>query len=435
MYQSPSPTFRVASRPVPEARMWMVEGFAGTIQPWWHHVSAYHEDRRQYRTAVPLMRWHEENERHLIDRRPVATVGVVWSQENVDFFGREAPEERVMMPYWGVVQALVRARIPYLPIHADHIARDAADLAVLILPNVGALSDAQCAAVSRFVGNGGGLLATGQTGLYDEHGDRRADFALSDLFAAHTTGEHRGALAISSPSWDAYAQHTYLRIKPERRALVDGPLTGDEPAPELRRHVMLTGFEETDILPFGGRLESVVVDHDAETPLTYIPAFPIYPPETAWMREMDSHEPALVLNDREGQGRVAYLPASLDHAFAKHNLPDHGTLLANLVLWVADGRIPLSVVGAGLIDCHLYAQSGRLVLHLVNLSHPGTWRSPLHELIPVGPFEVAVQLPSDVAGQRAECLVSDQTVPVTVDKGWARFDIARILDHEVVVVS
>ncbi len=53
MYQSPSPTFRVASRPEPEARMWMVEGFAGGIQPWWHHIGAYHEDRRQYQKRNP----------------------------------------------------------------------------------------------------------------------------------------------------------------------------------------------------------------------------------------------------------------------------------------------------------------------------------------------------------------------------------------------
>ena len=41
-------TFRVASKPAAEARMWMIAGIAGGIQPWWHHVGAYHEDRRMY---------------------------------------------------------------------------------------------------------------------------------------------------------------------------------------------------------------------------------------------------------------------------------------------------------------------------------------------------------------------------------------------------
>ena len=51
-YQAGTPTFRVAAKPAAEARMWMLEGFAGGIQPWWHFISAYHEDRRQYRTRA-----------------------------------------------------------------------------------------------------------------------------------------------------------------------------------------------------------------------------------------------------------------------------------------------------------------------------------------------------------------------------------------------
>jgi hypothetical protein len=62
MYQAGRPTFRKASKPEPEARLWMLEGFAGTLQPWWHYVGAYQEDRRQYRTAEPINRWHEAHQ-------------------------------------------------------------------------------------------------------------------------------------------------------------------------------------------------------------------------------------------------------------------------------------------------------------------------------------------------------------------------------------
>src|SRR5919202_391451 len=162
MYQAGRPTFRVASKPEPEARLWVLEGFAGTIQPWWHHIGAYHEDRRQYRTAESLFRWHEEHEQYLVDRRPVAPVGIVWTRENVDFYGRDAAEERVQLPHVGVREALIRARIPFLPIHADHVDRAGDELMLLVLPNLGALSDAQCAGIRRFVGRGGGLVATGR---------------------------------------------------------------------------------------------------------------------------------------------------------------------------------------------------------------------------------------------------------------------------------
>ncbi len=95
MYQSGPGYYRVASKPAAEARMWMIAGIAGGIQPWWHHVAAYHEDRRMYRTAEPVMRWWKAHEAVLTDRTPIANVGVVWSQRNTDFFGRDDAPERV----------------------------------------------------------------------------------------------------------------------------------------------------------------------------------------------------------------------------------------------------------------------------------------------------------------------------------------------------
>jgi hypothetical protein len=423
MYQAGQNSFRVASKPAAEARMWMIAGFAGGIQPWWHHVGAYHEDRRMYRTAEPLMRWYKENERYLVSRQPRAAVGLVWSQRNTDYFGRDDADELVEAPYRGFMQALIRARIPYLPVHADHIERDSANLAALILPNLGAMSDAQCAAVRRFVEKGGGLLASGASSLYDEQGESRGDFALAELFGAHA-----GSRVDAASS--ARARHTYLRLHPELRARVWGPKAGDEPPPAGERHPVLKGFDETDIIPYGGVLEPSRTDPEAAVPLTFVPEFPIYPPETAWMREPKTAIPGLVL-----KGRAAYLAADLDRRFAHENLPDHGDLLANVVRWLAGDRIPLSVEGRGLIDFNLYTQPGRLILHAVNLTSAATWRAPIHELIPIGPLSVKVRLPEGVRARGARMLVAGGSAKPKVAGGWASFTIESVLDHEVAVIG
>jgi hypothetical protein len=432
-YQAGQPTFRLASKPEPEVRMWAVEGFAGGIQPWWHHIGAYHEDRRQYRVAEPIFRWHEANEPYLVNRRPVATVGLVWTQRNVDFYGRDAAQERVALPHAGLAQALVRARIPYLPVHADHVERDGGELAALVLPNVGALSDEQCAGIRRFVEGGGGLVATGETSRYDAWGDARDDFGLADLFGCHATGQHHGSSGAADPSWERWAQHSYLRLAPARRAEVYGPRGGDEPPAVGERHPVLRGFDDTDLLPFGGRLEVVRADPAALVPLTFVPPFPIYPPETAWMRVPGTALPGLVLNESRG-GRVAYLPADLDRCLARDNLPDHAALLANAVRWATGDRLPLRVEGPGLLDCHLYEQPGRLILHLVNLSGAGTWRAPIHELLPVGPVAVELPLRGGASGRSVRLLVAGGEVAGRVADGRVRFELPRIVDHEVAVV-
>ncbi|MBI4875400.1 MAG: beta-galactosidase [Acidobacteria bacterium] len=430
MYQAGHISFRVASKPAAEARMWMIAGFAGGIQPWWHHVGAYHEDRRMYRTAEPLMNWFKANQQYLANRRPVAAVGLVWSQRNVDYYCRGDSGELVEAPYRGFMQALVRARIPYIPVHADHIARDGANLSVLALPNLAAMSDAQCAAVRRFAGRGGGIVATGVTSLYNEWGESRGDFALADLFGAHTTGKGLGTAEAPERRWAAQSQHSYLRLSPELRARVWGPKAGDEPPAAGQRHPVLGGFEETDILPYGGLVEALRTDPGAVVPLTFIPQFPIYPPETAWMRQPKTDIPALVL-----KGRVAYLPADIDRRFGRDNLPDHGNLIANLVRWAAGDRIPLAIEGRGLVDCNLYTQPSRVILHLVNLTSAGTWRAPVDELIPIGPLAVKVRLPEGVRGRRVRLLVAGAAAAAKLGGGWVSFGVKSVLDHEVIVIE
>ncbi len=412
LYQAGRPTFRLSAKPPNESRMWMIAGIAGGIQPWWHHIGAWHEDRRAYHTAEPIFRWHEDHEQYLINRQPVASIGVVWSQRNTDYYGRDEAAELVDAPYRGIMQALIRARLPYLPVHADHIERDGARFSALVLPNVAALSDAQCEAIKRFAANGGGLFATGAASLYNEWGDRRPDFALADLFGAHAPAQDFGRnIAMRTTA------HTYLRLPNGRE-----------------RHPVLRGFEETDILPFGGMLTAMTTEPEVTIPLTFVPSFPIYPPETSWMRTPKTDIPGLVLSTR-GSARVAYMPADIDRRFGRDNLPDHGNLLANICRWVAADRIPLDLRGPGLIDCHLYRQPGRLILHLVNLTNEGTWRAPLDELIPVGPLDIRVKLPDDVKGRGAQFLVSRNKPALAIKQGWANIEVKSVLDHEAVVIS
>ena len=58
-------------------------------------------------------------------------------------------DELVDLPWRGWTNALVRARIPYLPVHADNITRDADQLSVLILPNFASLTATQIEAVKN----------------------------------------------------------------------------------------------------------------------------------------------------------------------------------------------------------------------------------------------------------------------------------------------
>jgi hypothetical protein len=418
MYQAGRPTFRKSSRPEPEARLWMLEGLAGGLQPWWHHVGAQQEDRRQFLIAEPVYKWHEAHEEYLVNREPIASVGLVWSQENLDFYGRDRGSELVELPWRGWTQALVRERIPYLAVHAEDIEAAGSRFSVLILPNVAALSDSQAAKLRRFVERGGALIATGRSGLYDEWGQPRQDFALADLVGCHYVslgreGERPRELRTET-------LHSYLRIGPP----------GHQP-----RHPILHGFDDTEILPFGGWLGDVIASEKAEVLLTYVPSFPVYPPETSWMREPRTNIPGLLVNQTSEGGRVAFMIADMDRRFAADGLPDHGRLLANLVQWASGGQLPLRVEGPGLIDCRLYRQGNRLILHLVNLSSSGAGRGPVDEWIPVGPIKISVAPLPGRRPRRVQPLVGRSKLSFSFEGGKAEVTLPLLLDHEVLVIT
>lgn len=410
--------FRLAAKPPAEVRMWAVEGFSGGVQPWWHVVGAQQEDRRMLETAVPLWQWHRDHEEFLVNRRPVATVGLLWSQRNMDFFGRDDGGPLVDEPWNGWMQALVRGRIPYVPVHVDDIAEQVAELGLklLILPNLAALSDPQVAAIRKFVATGGSLVATGLSSLCNEWGDVRPDFALADLFGARLPAGHGWRDETKRTAWAKNWTQTYLRLPTETTAA---------------RHEILQEFTGTDILACGGALEALEVSSGATVPLSFVPAVPVMPVEAVWMREPKTTIPGLVLNEHASGGRTAYLPADLDRRFARENLPDHGDLLASIVRWAVRGDVPVRVEGAGLIDCHLYRQPGRMVLHLVNLTSAGTWRTPVHELIPVGPLKISVR----ATATSIRSLVSGRLLDVTNAGGWATFTVPPISDHDVLVTG
>ena len=64
-------------------------------------------------------------------------------------------------------QALIQGHIPFRLIFDEHLA-DLSAHSVVVLPDSECLSDAQIASVRRFVERGGGLVAIGRSGLYDE---------------------------------------------------------------------------------------------------------------------------------------------------------------------------------------------------------------------------------------------------------------------------
>lgn len=432
-YQNAEPFFRHASMPEAEVRLWSAAGFAGGIQPWWHHIGAQHDDRRQYRTAEPIFRWHEANEAVLVNREPVADVGIVWSQANHDFHGAADAVQKTLNPYRGAVRAMDEAGLTFVPVHASRIAE--ADVGVLVLPNLAAMSDAEIAAVEAFAAAGGSVVATSLTSRCDGEGDDRAGLALGALFGLTDTGARFGATETPDPNHEISPRHSYLRLLPELRAAAYGPVDTDAPAAEGSRHPILAGLDGADTIPFGGYMPVMRAAEGTEVLATFVPDFPIYPPETSWMRTPRTEIPAITVRRGAGGGTLVWVVADLDRCFEREGHAEHGLILANAVRHALGEKRKVSVAGGdGFVMVNVYRQGERRIVHLNNTLVTAPIPGRQHRLIGLGPVEVRLAAP-DGTGYAARARVAEADLAVTHDGEFISFEVPLVRDQELVVIE
>ncbi len=119
--------------------------------------------------------FYRQNRNLYVGADDAGTVAVLRSYPSITYHNARAQLSAVL-----VEQALIQGRIPFDLVFDQHL-NDLSKYRVLILPDSECLSDEQLALIRRFVADGGGLLATGQAGLYDKWRQLRIEPGLRGL--------------------------------------------------------------------------------------------------------------------------------------------------------------------------------------------------------------------------------------------------------------
>jgi hypothetical protein len=117
-----------------------------------------------------------------------------------------------------------------------------------------------------------------------------------------------------------------------------------------------------------------------------------------------------------GKCHVVSLPMGIDRAFreALSNYP--GTVLRNAVVWAAGGPAALQAAGDGLLDVALWGLAGPVTAHLVNLTNPMAMTGPYHQIFPVRPFRVQIDLAEGARVKAARLLVVNHAAPMRTSR-------------------
>jgi hypothetical protein len=394
-----------------EIRMWVADGMAQGLRPWFVKFNAKPIDKRWMPVVKEIFEWHYANEKHLKNLRPLARVGLVYSQQSAWFYGGDEAREKIDEPALGFYEALVEARIPFEMVHdrcldAEHLA----PFRTLILPNIAALSGDQCVSLRGFVERGGGLVATYETSLYDEWVVQRKDFGLASLFGASYAGKAENNMLNS-----------YLSLE-------------QDPSTNFT-HPLLRGFADSGrIINAVNQVDVTSSDAGQFTPLRIVTSYPDLPMESVFTRPGNTHRPGVYLQ-QIGSGRVIYFPGDIDRTFWQVLSTDHGKLLRNAVEWATNEAPPVTVEGKGVLDVALWEQKSSMTLHLVNLTNPMMMKGPVREIIPVAGQRISLQIPAGRRVSRVHLLVAARDAPYRTERDALFLETPPIGLHEVVAVD
>ncbi len=394
-----------------EIRMWAADGMAQGLRPWFIKFNAKLIDRRWLPVVEEIFQWQYANEKYFRNVRPVARVGLVYSQQSAWFYGGEDARQKIDEPALGIYKALIEARIPFEMVNdrcldAEHLS----SFRTLILPNIAALSDSQCASLRGFVEQGGGLVATYETSLYDEWGVRRTDFGLGDMFGASFAGKVQENMLNS-----------YLNLEKD-------PASG-------AYHPLLSGFEDSGrIINAVNQVDVTPVDRDGFTPLRIVPSYPDLPMESVFTRPGGTQKPGVFLR-QVGNGRVVYFPGDIDRTFWQVLSTDHGKLLRNAVEWATNEAPPVTVLGKGVLDVAVWEHKDFMTIHLVNLTNPMMLKGPVREIIPISRQQISLRVPNGRRVSRVHLLTAARDVPFHVERDRLFVVVPSIQLHEVVAVD
>ncbi|MCC8099282.1 MAG: hypothetical protein LIO78_04335 [Clostridiales bacterium] len=245
-------------------RQWQNLANAGSTSLYIMGTLGNHADRSCLEASKPAFQFHAAHEALYRNLSSAARVLVV----HKGLLARSDPEVN------GWIRALTAGHIPFDEVKLSDLTVELlAEKEVVVLPDAKMLGDSQAALLDGFVQGGGTLVATGETGLYTQTYQPRAEQALRCI----------GMKRVGEKQHDHASAVFY--------AAGDSRFPACQSAPQIA---------------FGTDYLLAEYEEGAETLLPMIPEHPFGPPERCYYTEL-SDEPGVVVHPY-GAGKAVYLP-------------------------------------------------------------------------------------------------------------------------------
>ena len=350
--------------------------------------------------------------RDYFGHKAIQEVGLYYSSRSRDWYGR-TDSERYMAAFSGAHKALVQAHVAFGMVMDENATLERLlEFSVIYVPNAAILTTKEITNFSEYVKQGGNLLVTGLTGVYDRNGNLQDHCSLAGL-----AGVRLVRCQMEFP--DNYVRlPSSLRNGPGRFLTRDIPL--DWP---ILTWAAIGIYEPAGAQAFG----DLMVAFRSK--------------DNSWSLHMSPERVvgSAVFLHTYGKGKVAFVPCQPDAAFIqRYRMPEHRHFIRNLVEYLNPSPTvsidaPASVEAVVNHD----AKRNRLLVHLASFSAPPTAAiAPLDKgrLVLPPTMEEPMQYQGRITVHKpfsSASSVSDSTT-VSVKAGEVTFSTREI--HTVIVI-
>ena len=297
----------------------------------------------------------------------------------------------------GFYNTLVRSHLLFDIIDEDALGIGSAELKtkydLIILPNAACLSGKDVENIEKFVEEGGNIIATFETSLYDECGKRLSDFQLNKVLGLNFTGYVFGPM-----EWD------YITGANKNSKFLDRITKKHLPAPCYGIKVEAT--EADKLMYYYERMEGRYDD----------------------MPEI-SDNPFLLANSY-GKGKALYLAGTYGEMLCKFNFKEYYQLVGNMGSFLSRQLITLDNAPSS-VEVVLREKDNKFFIHLINFT--SEMKRPIEKIIPVNDIELKLRCNFKACKIKALQLDKELNFKKTSDN--ITFTIPIVNDYEVIVVE
>lgn len=311
------------------------------------------------KAAEAFNRFMEENADNLLGTKSTSKVALFWSDATATRYATSVDETDFIQSavetgedeqlkgnqftsFKGMYDILTRGHIQFDLVDEESFKRDeCSGYDLIILTTAACMSDEVAEKIREYVKNGGKIIATFDTGLYDETCKQREDFILSDVFGASFKTVHQ------------YDPGCGYQIVNSENPLFDGIFEENIPMPLLSVETKPKDGAKT----FG---------------------YARMPMQGRYLHIEKETYPSVIYN-KFGKGECLYIGAAVGEFFDKYGNADWKKIILSSVKGFSAPVIETDAPGS--VEVSLRKKEGKLLLHLINVT--GEMIRPIERIIPL----------------------------------------------------